>query len=302
MKKLTYFTPSYNRGYILGNLYESLKRQTDKSFIWLIVDDGSKDNTDNLVEKWIKENIIEIQYLKKDNGGKHTTIDFANQHCTTEYIACVDSDDILTDDTTEILNSNFDKVSSMQDIAGIMAKKRAFDAEDENIPNEEIVSFYDEQEKLSKNKEVFLIFKTDIAKAYHFPEIKDEKFITESVYYQQFLYDYKLYSINKTLYLFEYIEDGYTKQGMDLFFKNPKGYLFALKQNLFYNIKNKKSFISNLHIAISFYTWKKALNLSDDFKDVYKLKFPYNFLGNLISIKNVKKLKKQYKEYLNRIK
>lgn len=82
MKTLTIFTPTYNRGYILGNAYESLKKQTNKDFIWLIVDDGSTDNTEDIVEKWIEENTIEIRYIKKENGGKHTAYNVA---CVSRY-------------------------------------------------------------------------------------------------------------------------------------------------------------------------------------------------------------------------
>ena len=68
MKTLTIFTPTYNRGDILGNAYKSLKKQTNQDFIWLIVDDGSTDKTEDIVEKWIEENTIEIRYIKKENG------------------------------------------------------------------------------------------------------------------------------------------------------------------------------------------------------------------------------------------
>lgn len=69
--KLTIFTPSYNRAYILPNLYQSLLTQTDTDFEWVVVDDGSSDGTENLVKGWQTENEISIQYCKQLNQGKH---------------------------------------------------------------------------------------------------------------------------------------------------------------------------------------------------------------------------------------
>ena len=65
MKTLTVFTPSYNRAYTLHKCYESLLRQTSKDFTWLIIDDGSSDNTKELVDSWINENKIEINYMNR---------------------------------------------------------------------------------------------------------------------------------------------------------------------------------------------------------------------------------------------
>ena len=65
-KILTIFTPTYNRGYIIGKLYDSLLSQTNKNFKWLIVDDGSSDNTEVLVKSWIAEGKIEIKYINSE--------------------------------------------------------------------------------------------------------------------------------------------------------------------------------------------------------------------------------------------
>ena len=96
MKKITVFTPTYNRAGLLVQLYDSLKKQTSKDFVWLIVDDGSTDNTKDVVDGFIKENKIEIDYHYKPNGGKNTAIDLAHEICKTDFIACVDSDDFLS--------------------------------------------------------------------------------------------------------------------------------------------------------------------------------------------------------------
>jgi len=100
-KRITVFTPTYNRAYILNRLYESLKKQSSKSFLWLIIDDGSTDNTEELVNAWIRENIIEIRYYKQENGGKQRAHNKAVELCDTELFICVDSDDYLTENAIE---------------------------------------------------------------------------------------------------------------------------------------------------------------------------------------------------------
>ena len=94
-KRMTVFTPTYNRAYILPKLYDSLCQQTVKSFEWLIVDDGSVDNTQELVEKWIEEKKIEIRYFKQANGGKQRAHNLGVEKSKEEIFVCVDSDDYV---------------------------------------------------------------------------------------------------------------------------------------------------------------------------------------------------------------
>lgn len=106
MKTLTVFTPTYNRAYCLGNGFEALKRQTCKDFQWIIIDDGSTDNTRELVQGWLAEDHgFPIRYVYKENGGMYTGYNAAIALADTELTVCVDSDDYLTDDGVEnILN------------------------------------------------------------------------------------------------------------------------------------------------------------------------------------------------------
>ena len=103
MKSITVFTPTYNRAYCLHQVYESLLRQTSKAFQWLIIDDGSTDNTRQLVQQWKNDNKIQIQYHFKANGGMHTGHNAAYQLIETDLNVCVDSDDFLTDNAIEII-------------------------------------------------------------------------------------------------------------------------------------------------------------------------------------------------------
>lgn len=103
MALLTVFTPTYNRAHTLGRVYESLCHQTCKDFEWLIVDDGSTDHTRALVNGWIKDNILPIRYIYKENGGLHTGYNMAYANIATELNVCIDSDDFMPDDAVEII-------------------------------------------------------------------------------------------------------------------------------------------------------------------------------------------------------
>ncbi len=301
MIRLTIFTPTYNRAYILPKLYESLKGQTNKDFIWLVIDDGSTDNTEEVVNKWKNdETTFEINYVKKENGGKNTAIDLSNQICTTDYIVCIDSDDQFSSGAVEDIYKEIDIVGKMEDVCGIVTRRAHFDGNPfgQNWTNEEYekLYFYELGEKYNYWAETCLVFKTNIAKQYHFPTIKGEKFITESVYYNQFMYKYKMLVSKNIYYYAEYIADGYTNQGMKLFYKNPKGYLYSIKQNLYYARKLKKSLKSRLGLASLYYAWKNVCKIKDEFVDEYKIPFMYKFFGVLLSPIQVVKYKKKRKK------
>lgn len=108
-KRITVFTPTYNRVHLLANCYKSLLKQNNKQFKWLIIDDGSTDNTKVIVDKWIEENLIDIKYVYKENGGLHTGYNKAIELLDTELSICIDSDDCLSDNAIEIILNFWDK-------------------------------------------------------------------------------------------------------------------------------------------------------------------------------------------------
>ncbi len=118
MKTLTVFTPAYNRAHTLSRTYESLLRQTSNDFEWLVIDDGSTDNTEELVKGWIKENKIPIQYIKKENGGLYTGYNLAYETIQTELCVCIDSDDFMPDDAVELIVTHWKTYGGSQ-YAGI---------------------------------------------------------------------------------------------------------------------------------------------------------------------------------------
>lgn len=225
MKTLTIFTPTYNRADILNKAYESLKRQTNKDFIWLVVDDGSIDNTEDVVKGWIDENIIEIKYIKKENGGKHTAYNVAVENTSTELIMiALDSDDYLSDDAVEIILDTWGTHNTMSGIV-VFCDDGTNDKpvyEKYKIDENGVCSL---QKALSEDLfwgEAEFIFKTEYAKKYTYPVIKGEKFFTEAyVYYQM---DEPMYWVHKSIYTRIYREDGLTNNLLKGFLKNPTSY------------------------------------------------------------------------------
>ena len=302
MIKVTVFTPTYNRKHLLPNLFESLKRQTCKDFIWLIVDDGSSDGTEELFNEWKSQDVgFKIEYIKKLNGGKHTAIEKANEVCSTDYIICVDSDDSLTENAVKQMYKEIDIIDKMDDVCGVVTRRAKPNGEPFNVnwvPNEMSLYFYELAKKYGYSADTSLLFKTNIVNKFHFPIFKEERFVTESVYYNQFLYNYKMYASNDLYYLAEYMSDGYTAQGLNLFFKNPAGYLYALKQDAYFCIKYKTAkFKRKVGFVAVFYAWKKVLGLKERFPKDYKIPFIYKTLGKALSFIPEKNFKAKKMEY-----
>ncbi len=145
MVPITVFTPAFNRSDLLGRCFESMKRQTRKDFIWMIIDDGSKDNTREVVSSWLNKPLdFEIQYYYKENGGLHTAYNEAISHIKTELCVCIDSDDFMPDDAIEKILTFWGTYGS-DDYAGIVGLD--FDLEGKIIgdplPNQKVVNLID---------------------------------------------------------------------------------------------------------------------------------------------------------------
>jgi glycosyltransferase involved in cell wall biosynthesis len=225
-KILTVFTPTYNRGYILHRCYESLKNQTSKQFVWIIVDDGSTDNTYEIVNEWIKEGEIEIRYYQKPNGGKSSAHNMGVDQTTTHLFVCVDSDDYLTDDAImkviEFWNENNDNKA-----AGVVALKGDIIGNPLGtcLPKEVVRStLYDLYNRHGHKGDAMLIYRSEILKQYPFPQIDGEKFVPEAYLYDQVDANYDLLLLNEVLYKCEYLQDGYTHSFKKVILQNPKGY------------------------------------------------------------------------------
>lgn len=241
--KITVFTPTYNRAYIIENLYRSIQRQTFTDFEWLVIDDGSSDGTEELFQQWMKEeNFFPIRYCKKENGGKCRAINRALEMAQGELFFTVDSDDYLTDDALEKVAQWEAALPKGEKFCGIVANRGTTP---EETPNPIL-----EGEYLDGNAfdmygpalgEKALIFYTDIHKKYLYPEFPGEKFMTEAVTWNRMAWDgYKIRYYNDIIWIWEYKPDGLTKAGYKVFLDNPQGTsLFFREKAVYFNYSLK---------------------------------------------------------------
>lgn len=239
MKTLTVFTPSYNRAYTLHKCYESLLRQTSKDFTWLIIDDGSSDNTKELVDSWINENKIEINYIYQENQGMHGAHNTAYKNIKTELNVCIDSDDYMPDDAVEKIISFWNK-NKRSDLAGIMALDAYTDGKviGDKFPNElKESTYFDIYNKYGLKGDKKLIYRSELTIQYPYPIFEGEKYVSLAYKYAKLDSKYKLALMNEVVCNVEYMEDGSSLNMLKQYRRNPKGFAFIRIDNM----KNPKA-------------------------------------------------------------
>lgn len=230
---VTIFTPTYNRRKELKNLYETLLEQTNKDFEWLLVDDGSFDDTKNYIEKIIKKNKININYIYKENGGKQSAYNVGLKNAKGEIFFCLDSDEILNPKAIEIIINDFNNVKG--DIGGYSYNRAYITSKDTVIGTKfpeglDSAYYYDIYGKLEVTGDKLMVFKTSIAVEYPFPEIPGEKFVPEAVVFNRIAHKYKLKLSNEILSYTEYLPGGYSDNYFELVKRNPKGNIIFFKE------------------------------------------------------------------------
>lgn len=264
----TVFTPTYNREKTLTKLYNSLCEQDFSDFEWLIVDDGSNDDTEKLIAKFIKENKIAIVYKKKENGGKHRAINYGLDFARGEVFAIVDSDDYLSKDALTKIHKEFKKLPK-KNYAGIAFQKGY---ESREVVGSTFEGKYVDATSLERKKynivgDKFEIFFTKILQENKFPEFDGEKFVTEMVVWNRIArLGYKIRWFNDIVYICEYLSDGLTANLLKLYKANPKGFALNIKEQVqFDNIsfKQKMSYYSLYYI-----TRKEEKNLIEISKEI----------------------------------
>lgn len=230
---LTIFTPTYNRAYLLTRLYDSLCSQTDHSFEWLVVDDGSKDTTKDLIDRFIREKKINIRYFYQENSGKSAAYNFALKNAKGELFACVDSDDYLSKEAVENIFSVWEKAKNNS--VGILCKKITPNGRPitlSRLLDGDFVKLKEIYHKGLLRGDAFLIFQTSAINKYFFPKFNNEKFVPEAYLFDQICEKSNLYYFDRFLYVAEYQSDGYTVNMNRLLAENPLGYKAYLDQRI----------------------------------------------------------------------
>lgn len=275
---LTIFTPTYNRGRLLIKLYEKLCLQTSKDFVWMIIDDGSTDDTVRIVNSFIEENKIKVRYHFQENSGKQRAVNTALNLCETECFSFCDSDDWYLQDTVMNFKIDYDEVMKNNNkVCGIVARRS-----DESLNFKQFAKINFEKRilklpvlytKYKFHAETCAMFKTSMLKEAMYPEI-DDKFIPESYMFDKLSQKYEVLFINKAYSVTEYLSDGYTVQSNKLYHNNPMGVYYALKEAVY----TEYGFLKNIKNGISLLCWCEIYNIKNDFwrkNDFYKIPFIY---------------------------
>ena len=250
MTLLTIFTTTYNLAHTLSRTYQSLFQQNCKDFIWLIIDDGSMDNTRELVVKWQEEQKdFKIKYIYKENGGMHTAHNTAYENIDTELNMCIDSDDCLAENAVNNILSTWDKVRNCgyagiigldSDLKGnIIGKAFPIDLKETTLGD-----YYAKGGKGDKK----LVYRTDIIKKYPpYPVFEGEKYVALSFKYLLCDQDYKLAVLNEIVCLVDYQDDGSTATMWKQYRDNPKGFALLRRLDMQYPTSLKKYVYANIH-------------------------------------------------------
>lgn len=225
---ITVFTPTYNRAYIIKNLYASLIQQSYKNFEWIIINDGSTDNTEEIVASFIEEKKIDIHYIKQINGGKHQAINIGIQIAKGDLFFIVDSDDCLPYNALKQIEHCYKAIKNDSNFAGICGLKTYFNGENVggSFPYKILdCSPLELRQKYHIKGDMAEVFKTEILRKYPFPTFEGEKFCPEALVWNRISQKYKLRYVNEPIYKCEYLPDGLTAKIVRLRMNSPKASL-----------------------------------------------------------------------------
>lgn len=271
--RFTVFTPAYNRGYIIEQLYDSLCRQTFRDFEWIVVDDGSTDNTEEVMQQLMtRDHFFPIIYRKQPNGGKHRAWNRGVELASGELFFGCDSDDYLTDDALEIADRiersiPEDEKGSFAGICGLKAFKNASvvgktfgDSEYKDITHLERIK----HNVLGDKSEIIY---TEVWKKYKFYEFDGENFITEATSLNRMAADgLKIRYFNDVVKIVEYLPDGLSANPWSRFISSPRGYGLYIHQQIEYGLLRGKR------------KWRAIANYYNQCRECLDLKSMANYL------------------------
>lgn len=268
---ITVFTPTYNRYNTLPRLYDSLLRQTYTDFEWVIVDDGSTDDTDILMKNWQAEEKINIHYSKQSNGGKHRAINKGLDLAQGELFFIVDSDDYLPSESLQSIWSIYTEIKDHPDFIGLCGFKGF--SETKKIHQQDLSTFIIDSDSINIRHQYGIVgdmaevFKTQLFRNFKFPDIQGEKFVAESIVWNKMAKDYKVRYFDKIIYICEYLPEGLSVNSIKNRRKNPK-YATLLYQELSKNPKAPLKFKLKSIINYWRFFFCRSKNIRIGFKEL----------------------------------
>ena len=224
---VTVVTPTYNRSEELKLLYASLLKQTKLNFEWLIIDDGSTDETNEICRAWMKEKSFVIRYLRKSNGGKHTALNYSYNYIHTPLTFIVDSDDTLTEDAIETISDDYSRHKEEADLCGfsyLRASPKGDILSRSEVPFDGMKESFC-QCRINRNisGDMAEVWFTKVLQEYRFPEFPGEKFLGEDLVWIRMSEKYKLRFFNRKLYISGYLDEGLTRNRRKHNILSPRG-------------------------------------------------------------------------------
>jgi len=271
-KKITIFTPTFNRGYIIANLYKSLCNQSYKNFEWIIVDDGSTDDTTILIKEFIEEGVIDIVYYIQENKGKHIAINKGVELALGELFFIVDSDDWIANNALEMILFHYNFIKDNSSFAGVCGTRVYPDGNRiGGVVNFKTLncSALDFRFKYHFKGDMAEVFKTKILRKFPFPEIVNEKFCPESLVWNRIAQKYKISFFNIGIYTTEYLPDGLTAKMVKIKMNSPVASMSCYSELASYKIP----LYQKVKATINY--WRFSYNSKLSFVDKIKMVNPF---------------------------
>lgn len=259
MPAITILTPTFNRCDLISKVYNSLCIQTCKDFEWIIVDDGSKDNTSDIVERFIEDKVLSILYQKKENGGKHTALNVGIRAAKGELVLILDSDDDLPPDAVETIKKKWDSVSvETGNIGGLCFYMAYRNGKVIGTPayNDIDASSIEMRYRLGLSGDMCEIFRTQVLREFPFPEFPQEKFCPEQLVWFRIAQRYKLRMYSDIVYYREYLPGGLTDKIIKIRMESPRASCMTYAEMLKYDIP----FRQKIRAAINYWRFRYCIN------------------------------------------
>lgn len=289
MPLLTIFTPTFNRANLLVRGYEALKRQSNKDFIWLIIDDGSTDDTRDVVKEWCSQEVdFQIRYIYKENGGLHTAYNTAIAHLDTELAVCVDSDDYMPDEAVARI-CDFWKCHGSECVAGIVG----LDSNDagaiigDPLPDQQYINLIDLQvgKYNIKNGDRKLVVRSELYKSVAPQKVfPNEKNFNPHYMHLQISQRYDFLVMNEVLCIVEYQPGGMSSQIFNQYYNSPRSFAELRKLLLsFDDTSVRYRFKQCIHLVSSFIlSGEKHWLQNSPQKTLTVLAIPFGFALSLL--------------------
>ena len=282
---VTILTPIYNRSIFILHLYETLIHQQYKKIEWIIVDDGSIDDAGKIIKGIIDKSPFPIKYIKKENGGKHTAINYGVKEANGELVLILDSDDTLPTDSLINITQYYEQCRGLNNCAGVCGLMAHHNGKliGTRFPKD---SMYENtlrfRYKYNVTGDLLEVYKTSVMREFPFPEIANEKFCPESLVWNRIAGKYKLLCFNKVIYYRDYLDGGLTSKIVKIRMNSPIASMMTYSEMLSYDIPFKHK----IKASINYWRFRLCYNGNGSYPQLSGLWNAVAPLGWLMHLKD----------------